>query len=166
MSRIIPLIITAVVALLVLCPLAHAGDWIGIGLGSDDLVTGRALYDSGGRAKVGGELSWMDGIGAGEVEGWRVAFVGAYDVLQDVPLKVPYLPEVSSTWYIGGLAGVLFPESASADATAALMTGFTIGGERASIGIEYQYALTDDLWGELAEIPDKHRVMFTASFKF
>jgi hypothetical protein len=137
--------------------------------GSDDLISGRLLYRTGGRVKVGGDVSWLDGIDAGD-EGWRMAFVATYDIVDDATLKVPLLSGLPANWYIGGLAGPVVPTEGSNkgewDATAALLTGLTLGKETATLGIEYQFLLTDELWGQLADIPNEHRLLFTAAIRF
>ena len=141
-----------------------------VGLASDDMVSGRLLWGDGGRVQLGGDVTWMDGIAAEEVEGWRFAFVGTYALIDEAPLVLPLVGELPATWYIGGLGGALVPTEGEAeghwDATAALLTGFILGTDRAWIGAEYQYALTDDLWSELADIPDESRLLFTMGLRF
>lgn len=163
--------LTFIIAALLLVCSASAQDiappvWQASALASDDMVSGRALYCPPGRVSLGADLSWLDGLGADEQEGWRIGFVGLYDLVQDAPLSVPFLGEIPADWYIGGLGGVLVGEDQEPDATAALITGLAIGGPTASIGIEYQYFLTRDLWRPLAEIPDESRVVFTVALRF
>ncbi len=168
----VTIVLMAVVAALLFCGTAWAQEqepatkWQAVGLASDDLVSGRLRYTPPGRVAVGGEVAWMDGIAAGQIEGWRFAFVGTYDLIDSAPLKLPVVGEIPATWYVGGLGGVLIPQAGSADATAALTTGLVLGGERASIGTEYQYLLTDELWQALAPIDDQHRLLFYAALRF
>lgn len=148
------------------CPAALGQDtkWQLVGLASDEMVSGRVLYTPEGRVKVGGDFSWIEGKGA--PDGWRPAFVGTYDLVQEAALKVPVLGEIPTSWYIGGLGGVLFGKDREVDATAALMTGLVLGDKKASIGAEFQYLLTRDLWQPLADIDDTSRVMFYAALRF
>ena len=154
------------------CPFAIGQEpgWETGFLASNDMVSGRLMRDFGGRVVLGFDVAWMDGIAAEEVEGWRFSFVGTYALIDEAPLKLPALGELPATWYIGGLGGALVPTKGDAkgdwDATAALTTGFVLGDKKAWIGGEYQYALTDDLWSQLAEIPDKHKLLFTVGVRW
>lgn len=139
-------------------------------LASNDMVSGRLMYDFGSRVKLGGDVSWMDGIAEEEVEGFRFGFVGTYALIDEAPLKLPALGELPATWYIGGLGGALMPTEGDADgdwdATAALITGFVLGDAKAWIGGEYVYMLTNDLWSQLADVPEESRLLFTVGFRF
>jgi len=154
-----------------ICSTVYGGDdtWDGTFLASNDMISGRLMLDRGGRVRVGPDISWLDGLADEETEGWRFAIAARYDLIQEQAFKAWFL-EAPATWYIGGLGGVLLPvegvNEGDVDATAALMTGFEMGDEKAKLGAEYQYLLTDNLWSQLADIPDDHRLLFTATFKF
>ena len=141
-----------------------------VGLASNDMISGRVMWSRGGRVEVGADVTWMDGIAADEVEGWRFSFVGTYNLVDAAPLKLPALGEIPATWYIGGLGGALLPTEGAADgdwdATAALLTGLRLGDGKTWIGVEYQYALTNQLWSQLADIPDEHSLLFAAGLRF
>jgi hypothetical protein len=162
----------AMVALLACIPLARAGEpvvaepqWGLDGLASDDLIAGRLMYQAGARTRVGVEVAWLDGIAPDVDEGTRVSFVGTYDVLQEADFTVLQFA-VPASVYVGILGGVLFVEDADTDATAGLMTGIRFGDGRASLGVEYQYLLTDTLWQELAYVDDTSRIMGFVEFRF
>lgn len=146
-------------------PVIDTGGLEVFGLASNDLIAVRPMYFTGGRIRVGADIAWMDGLESDEAEGWRTSFAATYDLMQQQDFQA-LLIKVPATLYVGGLGGVLFPKGHPADVTAALMTGFRLGNERASLGVEAQYCLTQDLWQELADIPDQSRIMFMASFKF
>ena len=56
---------------------------------------------------------------------------------------------VPVAWSVGGRGGALGLENADEDAYTFLFTALSFGDERNRIGIEYDYALDNDLWNEL-----------------
>jgi len=162
------------VALVVLMAnVAMAGDWSFTPLGGDEMITLRMGYTpTESRVTIGPEFTWIDGIDSAEGTGWALGFFGAYDVVKDAEFE---LLGVSApiNWYIGVHADVLFPEDEKADATAGLMTGLRFGdgdfkeGQTvaASLGVEFQYLLTDELWKELAPINDESRLLAFVTIK-
>jgi len=162
---------TVVLVVALACSQAWAQDitdpnnWSAMALGGDEMFQVRLLYDGGGRVKVGPELGWYDGIEGGQ-EAWSFGFAGTYDLYDD---QLPLLGDVSvpCTWYIGVRGGVIVPDDSDVDATGGLLTGLAIGNERACIGIEGQYLLTDKLWSSFADVDgDEWRLMATGAFRF
>ncbi len=153
---------------LLFCAPLYADDFVVRPVGNGDLVKTELGWRPGvldDRTEIGLVGGWMDGIGAGQVEGWLAGIYGTYDLVKEAPLTIASF-EVPVTWYIGTMLGVLWPHESEADATAALMTGLNFGDSKIRLGIRGEYSLTDALWSAFADIPDEARLLATVECRF
>jgi len=134
-----------------------------VGLVGDELAECQILFGNG--VKVGPDVAWFDGLDSDAGEGWRFGIAGTYDVISNAPAKL-FGIDPNATVYVGGVGGAFCVRGEKADATAALTSGLRLIGGNASIGIQFQYLLTRDLWKELADIPDDSRVLFEVEWRF
>jgi hypothetical protein len=147
------------------------GQWSMTLLAGDDSAFARLGYTPAQieRVTVGPQIGYLEGVQDGDGDGYTAGFFATYDLVKDAELDALGL-KVPITWYIGLDGDALFQEGESVDMTAGLMTGLRIGrtapaqGQRvaASMGIEGRYALTEDLWQELADIEDGTSLMVFA----
>jgi hypothetical protein len=150
-------------------------NWTVTTYGNDNMLGVRAgVRPWEGRTELGVLGFWMDGLqegdeksdtGSNQQESWGGGIYGTYDVVQDAEFTVLSY-QVPIDIYVGGQLGALHRADSDEDATAALLTGMSFGDAGIRLGVEYQYALTDDLWKELAPMDDKHHLFLTLGVRF
>ncbi len=117
------------------------------------------------RTEIGLWGTWLDGVRETELEAYGGGVYGSYDLVTDATLKLLSV-QVPTTWSLGTQLGILKPDTGGPDATAALWTGLSFGDKKIRLGIRGTYFLTQDLWRELADIPDEARLLATIAFRF
>lgn len=135
---------------------------------SDQLALRAGLRDGAG--EVGLEGLWLDGLRVDQ-EAVGLSVYGTWDAIDRVPIPFT-LPfgvgggEVTATGYLGCKVGALANVKGHTDfdATAAGIVGLRFGSERVLVGLEWQAAVTQDMWSVMADT-DKHVLMASITFR-